>query len=433
MGGVNASDLWSMGEWVAIDATTDRRAHALRLQRLHDHMVSGGPVDPRRLRPVVRRSWERSTAAGVNPSGGRAPRLLDEEQLHLRLQGHPLALAVPILRTLLTDVGDSDHLAAIADSDGSLLWLEGRRALLEVAAEAGIQPGTSWDEAAVGTNGVGTALAEQHPVQIFSAEHFATPTHELTCTAAPVHDPLSGELLGVVDVTGGLAGAHPHTLALVSLAARTVEHELLHRAQRAAQALLAPPAARLSVLGCDRGVLRLGRQETVLSRRHTEMLLVLLLRPEGVSAEQLALEVYGEYGRPGTVRTEMHRLRVQLSGLVGERPYRLLRPLECDAAQIEARIREGDVAGAIDRYAGPAVPLTQVPRLVELRDRIDDALRAAVLADGDPALLERWLRTPTGRDDYEASRALMARLDRTDPRRAAERSRLRRLAGLRKP
>lgn len=417
-----------MGEWVAIDATTDRRAHALALQRLHDRMASGGGVDPGVLRPVVRRSWERSTAAGVNPSGGRAPRMLDDDELHSRFERHPLAIAVPILRSLLADVGDSDHLAAIADADGSLLWIEGRRGLLEQASEAGVQPGTSWDEAVVGTNGVGTALAERHPVQIFSAEHFASPTHGLTCTAAPVHDPLTGALLGVVDVTGGLAGAHPHTLALVSLAARTVEHELLHRAQRAAQATLAPVAARLSVLGCDRGVLRLGRQETVLSRRHTEMLLVLLLRPEGVSAEQLALEVYGEFGRPGTVRTEMHRLRVQLGGLVGERPYRLMRPLECDAELIEAKIRDGDVAAAVERYVGPAVPLTQVPRLVELRDRIDDALRAAVLADGDPVLLERWLRTPTGRDDYEASRALMARLDRSDPRRAAERSRLRRLA-----
>ena len=417
-----------MGEWVAIESTTDRRAHALTLQRAHDRMASGQRLDDGVLRPVVLRSWERSHAAGVAPQGGRAPRLLDAEEAQLRAERHPLAVAIPILQSLLTDVGDSDHLALIADVDGSVLWIDGRPALVDQAGEAGIEPGTAWAERYVGTNGIGTALAERHPVQIFSAEHYATPTHGLTCTAAPVHDPLSGELLGVVDVTGGLAGAHPHTLALVSLAARTTEQELLRRAQREAQALLSPPSARLAVLGRDRGVLRTGDREIELSRRHTEMLLVLLLRPEGVTAEQLALEVYGEFGRPGTVRTEMHRLRVQLGGLIGERPYRLLHRMECDAQVIEASIRRGEVGIAIDRYAGPAVPQTQVPRLVELRDRIDDALRAAVLAGGDATLLERWLLTPTGRDDYEASCALIARLDRSDPRRAAERSRVRRLA-----
>ncbi len=91
-------------------------------------------------------------------------------------------------------------------------------------------------------------------------------------------------------------------------------------------------------------------------------------------------------------------------------------------------MRRGDVRGALARYPGPALAHTEVPRLVELRDRVDDALRAAVLASGDADLLELWLRTPTGRDDYEASRALMVGLGREDPRRASERSRLRRLA-----
>lgn len=420
-----------MGDWVAIDATGDRRAQALRLQHLHESMVAGSDLSSARLRSVVRRSWERSNAAGVNPSTSTAPRVLDEDAIQQRLERHPLRLAVPVLQSLLADVGDADHLAVIADAEGSVLWIEGHRALSEQAAELGVETGTQWSEALVGTNGVGTALAERHPVQIFSAEHFSTNTHGLTCTAAPVHDPLTGDLLGVVDVTGGLAGAHPHTLALVALAAKTVEQELLRSVQQVSRQLLTPPAARLSVLGRDRGVLRMGRRDVTLSRRHTEMLLLLKLRPEGLSAEQLALEVYGEHGRPGTVRTEMHRLRLQLGALIGERPYRLLERIDCDADLIEAQIRRGEISAAVRQYVGPAVPQSGVPRLVELRDRIDDALRAAVLADGDAGLLERWLATPSGRDDYEVSRALINRLDRSDPRRAAERSRVRRLAATR--
>ena len=66
----------------------------------------------------------------------------------------------------------------------------------------GFTEGARWTEGAVGTNAIGTALAEDAPVQIFSAEHFVRSHHGWTCTACPVHDPRSGELLGVVDVSG---------------------------------------------------------------------------------------------------------------------------------------------------------------------------------------------------------------------------------------
>lgn len=420
-----------MTDWVAIDATEDRRRRALDLARAHDLWIAGEA--PRRrstdvaVREVIQRSWQRSSDAGLDPGHGLAPVQLAEEEVQARWADHPLAIATPILRGLIDDVGDEDHVALICDADGSLLWLDGRPHLVERAREVHLQLGSVWSEQAAGTNAMGTALAEHHAVQVFSAEHFSTTVHGWTCSAAPVHDPTTGALLGVIDLTGDLATAHPHSLAVVNLAAKTIEQQLLLRAQADPES--GPvPALTLSVLGKDRGTVHLGGRRIELSRRHTEMLLLLWLCPEGLSAEQLALEVYGEQGRPGTVRTEMHRLRAQLGATVGERPYRLLAPMGCDLSDVEERIRRGDLRGALARYPGPALAHTEVPRLVELRDRVDDALRAAVLASGEIDLLELWLRTPTGRDDYEASRALMVGLEREDPRRAGERSRLRRLA-----
>lgn len=421
-----------MKGWAALEATTDRRAHARNLARAHDRMVAGKPGAPDPLvRPVIGRSWARSAAAGVSPERIPAPRIAEAGEVERRWLEHPLSAAVPVIGDLLGDVGDEEHVATVCDADGTLLWVNGRDDLLAVAQESHILPGASWAESVMGTNGLGTSLAERHPVQIFSAEHYVSPVHRWTCTAAPVHDPLTGDLLGAINIAGSLRTAHPHSLAMVSLAARTVEQQLLRRAQVASRRRLAAPQAVLSVLGRDRGILRVGRNDIELSRRHTEMLLLLWLRPEGMTAEQLALEVYGEHGRPGSVRTEMHRLRVHLGELLGERPYRLVGALGCDLAGIEERVRSGDVSGALAEYRGPAVPGTEVPRLVEMRERIDDGLRAAAIATGDSELLEAWLRTPNGRDDYEASRTLIARLDRDDPRRAVERSRVRRLASTR--
>ncbi len=419
-----------MEDWAAIYATADRRSRAREIAEARDRVFSAPPAaagatptDPD-LRPVIMRSWERSRAAGVDPDHGLAPVRLDAGEVDRRWAEHPLSIAVPILRGLLADVGDSEHVALVCDADGALLWIDGRPAMLDAAREVHLERGSVWSERAAGTNAMGTALAERHPVQVFSAEHYAETVHRWTCSAAPVRDPLSGKLLGVLDLTGELGTAHPHSLAVVTMAAGMVERELALRAARSGQTA----ATTLTVLGRERGMLRLGGRDVVLSRRHTELLLLLWLCEEGLTAEQLALEIYGEQGRPGSIRSELHRLRAQLGPLLGERPYRLTEPIACDAGEIEALLAREQVGDALRAYAGPLLARSEVPRIVELRDRVDDQLRAAVLKSGDPELLQAWLRTPTGRDDFEASRQLAVSLPREDPRRAAQRSRIRRLA-----
>jgi transcriptional regulator of acetoin/glycerol metabolism len=60
-----------------------------------------------------------------------------------------------------------------------------------------------------GTNAIETAVVVDHGVEIFAAEHFNAVVHAWTCSAAPVHDPETGRLLGVIDVTGTRADGSP--------------------------------------------------------------------------------------------------------------------------------------------------------------------------------------------------------------------------------
>jgi transcriptional regulator of acetoin/glycerol metabolism len=83
--------------------------------------------------------------------------------------------------------------------------------------------GARWDESHAGTNAPGTALALDHSVQIFAAEHFSRLVQPWTCVAAPIHDPRTGRPLGAVDITGGDHVANPHSLALVQATARAAE------------------------------------------------------------------------------------------------------------------------------------------------------------------------------------------------------------------
>lgn len=81
-------------------------------------------------------------------------------------------------------------------------------------------------ERAVGTNAIGTALVEQSPVQLFSAERFENAQVPWYCTAEPVHDPIDGSLIGIVDVSGPALSLHPLIRALVSVSVQLAEARL---------------------------------------------------------------------------------------------------------------------------------------------------------------------------------------------------------------
>lgn len=213
--------------WVAIDASTDPRRLARTLAQAHSDVLSGGAAGGEVVRDAISSSWDRSADAGVDPDGGGPPQAISSEEASSRWASHPLSMAEPILRELLADVrSDDDQVVLVCDADGKLLWIDGEPALLDAAQGVNLQPGADWGEAHAGTNAMGTALEVGHSIQVFSAEHFSRGVHEWTCSAAPVHDPDSGDVLGVIDLSGELKTAHPHSLALIEAAARVIEAKL---------------------------------------------------------------------------------------------------------------------------------------------------------------------------------------------------------------
>jgi GAF domain len=405
-----------MGDWTALPATGDRRRRALSLARAHDAVLSGAPAPPD-LRGVIADSWRRCAAAGIDPQRGLAPLALETAEVADRWARSPLAAAETVLRELLADVrAEGEQVVLVCDADGTLLWIDGDDRLLDQATSVHLMRGARWSEAAAGTNAMGTALALDHSLQVFSAEHFATPVHGWTCSAAPLHDPVTGQLLGVLDLSGPLQTAHPHSLALVSAAARMVEAVLAQRA------VLLPAPARdgvaLRALGRDRAEVTLADGRTVtLSPRHSELMVLLALRPDGMTAEEIAIATHGDFGKPVTARAELSRLRRVLGGELRAEPYRLAAPPRADFLAAD------DVAG----YPGPLLPRSEVPLVVEAREALDHRIRSAVLRSADPGPLERWVRSAAGREDLEAARRLVALLAPDDPRRAAALSHLRRV------
>jgi hypothetical protein len=392
--------------WVALEPGTDPSVRVRELRHAHDRFTAAGTV-ARPVRPVVAASWRRSAGARVSPDASAAVELADADLGAYRAE-HPLARVMPLFRELMgTFATDGEHLLAVCDAQGRLLWVEGHPSTLRRADRMNFVPGARWAESAVGTNAPGTAVAVDRPVQVFAAEHFIREVQPWTCAAAPVHDPRSGRLLGAVDITGGDGLAHPHSLAFVQAVARAAESQL---------ALLAPPAAeesglRLTVLGRDEALLLTPSGHKLrLGRRHSELLVLLSRHPEGLTGDELLCFLYeDESVTPVTLRAELARLRRVLGpGVLESRPYRLAVPVASDLAVVERRLGSGAVTAAAAAYTGPLLPLSQAPAVARIRRRLSDGLRAALIARGDPDLLADWAHAPWGEDDLEIWRALAA-------------------------
>src|ERR1700759_4208769 len=220
--------------WLAIDVATAPAQRAREVRRAWERFVSGGWERSKRgegvgMRAPIEDSWRRSAAAGVDPSGVRiAPVVADADETTARWEIHPLAETAPLIRACLAASADeSRHLIVVSDANGILIWVEGNPSVrLRAADSMNFAEGTLWSEGGAGTNAIGTALAAEDAVQVFATEHFNEVVQAWTGAAAPVSDPDTGHVIGVIDLTGEGSTVHPHSMAVATATAHAVEAQL---------------------------------------------------------------------------------------------------------------------------------------------------------------------------------------------------------------
>ena len=386
---------------------------------------------PRRL---VAESWARARAGRLSPERAEASEPLGGDDLAQARDGHPLAAALPMIRSLLVRDADpgSGVVVAVGDAAGRLLWVEGDPGLVRRAESMRFMAGADWSERRVGTSAPGTALALDTGVQIAGGEHFAQQVRDWSCTAVPVHDLQTHETIGVLDITGGPDAVRPDALPLLAATAAAVERELLlqrlQQPRRRRRPSTAHRAARLTVLGQDTAELAVGGATTRLSVRHAELLTLLAWHRSGLSAERLAELVHGRPDAVVTVRAEMVRLRHVLQGVAPAlvplaRPYRLAVPLDLDARVLLALLDRGAHRAALDACAGPVLPGSVAPGIEEIRAEVEGRLRESLLQSASPELLVAYVDRLAPADPVPLETALRL-LPARSPKRAGVVARL---------
>ncbi len=407
-------------------ARADLRQRRRALTTAWESFIARGRSGGSGVRAEVAASWQRSAAA-LPPTVASAP-VDDDVTTREAWDASPVRAAFPIVEDEVRRTADDlDYVGALTDASGRILWTAGGRTMRAKAEQVGFVPGGHWDEGSVGTNALDLALRQGTPATVYSAEHFSPAVHGWVCYAAPVVHPVTGDVLGVLDLSSTWDRAHPMALTSVTALARALVSEL-GRAIAAGAAVPGPRPPGEAVVAADSGsvlvldLLGTGRVKAggtplLVNGRQREILALLALHPGGLRLEELHAHLYGDAAvATATLKAELSHLRRAIGGGIASRPYRLDRPVVCDVLDVVAALREGDVATAVSRYGGSLMPRSESPTLVAWRHQVDVAVRDAVLSRRDPDLAVSL--SDVVPDDLEVIDHAWALLPVDDPRRA---------------
>lgn len=266
----------------------------------------------------VAASWQRSASQGVHPND-----VVTDHYTELDLGSRLVRCAQPVIEQLSEQIDEIPVSVALTDKRARILsrqdsnsWI-GRKLDRVCFAQ-----GFDYGEGAVGTNGVGTVLEFGESVHIVGAEHYVETLQSFSCAGAPVRDPFTGRIEGVLDISCLSEHSTPIMRSLVRSAARRIENNLLLDRNQTQQALF--DAYARADMRNRQGVVAVGRR-TVMANSYLQT----LLRPGDQEALQdhvrfvmrRHVTVDDALDLPSGIRVRLRGSRVQVgsevAGMIG--------------------------------------------------------------------------------------------------------------------
>lgn len=218
------------------------------------------------VRDHVAASWRRSVARGVDP-GAIANRYHPDLDFESRL----VRCARPVIERLVEQLADVPVCVALTDDHARLLVRHDTQPSIGRLADGNhFARGFGYEEDVVGTNGVGTVLESGESVHIVGGEHFVERLQSYACAGAPVRDPLTRRIEGVLDISCRSEHSSPILHSLVRSAAARIQDGLLRDRDPAQQALF-EAYSRCDTRG-RRAVLAVGDRTVLTSLRVQNLL-----------------------------------------------------------------------------------------------------------------------------------------------------------------
>ncbi|KUK49472.1 MAG: Transcriptional activator of acetoin/glycerol metabolism, partial [Parcubacteria bacterium 33_209] len=201
--------------------------HLKKIEKAREKFIATGEIDSSVIRPIIADSWKRCKTAGVDPYSKKsaAPPGAKEIEALLDKNSYLIKVSWPILQMAEEMIRGSGFRIDLSDKDGYILKIIGDKEVLEESKKVGVVVGSNRSETIVGTNSIGMTIFTKEPVQIIGPEHYNLFPRYWTCSSAPLRDS-SGNLIGVVNMSGKYHLLHKHTLGMVVSIAKAIENAL---------------------------------------------------------------------------------------------------------------------------------------------------------------------------------------------------------------
>lgn len=176
-------------------------------------MIPNAPV-----RQDILTSWQRCVVAGLRPDHFEVPYQPDLDDGPLRWA------AAPVLDQVADELDGAGVGLLLTDARGQVVDRRAAdSAVLARLDRIELAPGFLYGEDLIGTNAIGTAIAQRAPSVVTGTEHFADALTSMACAAIPVTDG-TGEMIGVIDLTCAAEDFNPLLLPFAKRAARDIGH-----------------------------------------------------------------------------------------------------------------------------------------------------------------------------------------------------------------
>ncbi len=171
-------------------------------------------------------SWIRSRERNVDPFHFPPSAYLDFQTYEKMKsdQQYLVSIAKPFMENVYRSLEQSRYLVVLYNAQGYHLLRIGQRVDLERSKQFTIREGLCFEEDKVGTCGFSLVKWLRRPIQIIGCEHFSVLLHYVVGSYAPINDPIRGELMGVIGITGARTIPNPHTLGIAIAASTAIEN-----------------------------------------------------------------------------------------------------------------------------------------------------------------------------------------------------------------
>lgn len=219
------------------------------------------------VRDETVRAWRRSRAAGAHHDGDPTVALADVD-----LDSALRRAAEPVVASLMQTLGSAEYAMMITDRDARIVgrWTSGTtmRTLLD---KMGVLTGALFEEASVGSTGLGTALEDRTVAVVDGAEHYNRRFDPVIAVGAPIVHPGTGCVEGVLDLVCPTGAPAEIMAALTERAAKDTGERLLSGYAAEDRALL-DAFLRVDRRGPKRPIMAMNGR-LVMANQHAEAIL----------------------------------------------------------------------------------------------------------------------------------------------------------------